>query len=578
MKVAGADELDLSPYAGRWVAIIRGRVAGVGFTAAQARLAAKRNRPKEEPELIFVPPETPSPQRLDPRSRKGKEVKQAKADPQQPVQFIPPGSRIEQVCRFVAGRGEAYLVGGYLRDLLMGRFSHDLDLAVREDGFSLARRIADRFGGFFVPLDRERNTGRAVLQDEKGERLFVDVARLRGGDIQADLAGRDFTVDAMALPLSGSQTLIDPFGGREDLQRGSLRVVSPRAFRDDPLRTLRAVRLAAELNFRIEPRTESLIRRDAAFLPSVSAERKRDELVKILALPHSAAHLAKLDELGLLGILFPELAATKGVSQSEPHYLDVFQHSLETVGCLEAMLALMRGEEAGQGCKATPKREDLAPLHPERLLEHLTRPTSGDRTRLIILKLTALLHDVGKPLTVKVERGRTRFFGHEGLGGRMTARIFGRLRFSAAEKRMARTIVVHHMRPALLAQVKVFTRRAVYRFFRDTGEAGVEVILLSLADHLATWGPHLIPARWHKRLAVASHLLNEFYTRYREVVSPPKLIDGKDLMTRFGLPPGPLVGRILEAVREAQAAGEIRTKEEALQLAAHLLDKNAKGR
>ena len=204
-------------------------------------------------------------------------------------EIIPKGSIVERICRFLRARHvEFYLVGGYVRDQLLGRPSHDADFVVAGEALRLARKVADRFGGHFFPLDKERDTGRAILRDEEGEPFFVDFARLRGEDIVADLALRDFTIDAIALDLSDpvGPRLIDPYDGCDDLRAGLVRAVSEEAFRDDPLRTLRAVRLAAELGMAIEPHTEALLREAAPLISRVSAERVRDELIeRIKAVP-----------------------------------------------------------------------------------------------------------------------------------------------------------------------------------------------------------------------------------------------------------------------------------------------------
>ena len=482
-------------------------------------------------------------------------------------EIIPKGSIVERICRFLRARHvEFYLVGGYVRDQLRGRPSHDADFVVAGEALRLARKVADRFGGHFFPLDKERDTGRAILRDEEGEPFFVDFARLRGEDIVADLALRDFTIDAIALDLSDpvGPRLIDPYDGCDDLQAGLVRAVSEEAFRDDPLRTLRAVRLAAELGMSIEPHTEALLREAAPLINRVSAERVRDELSKIVTQPGAADHLRYLDELGLLPFLIPEVEPMKGLEQPSPHHLDVFEHSLETVRWLEALVDTLQGKskEAKGALALVPER--LGPFAP-RLTAHLARPASGGRTRLTMLKLAAFLHDVGKPATRSLdEEGRIHFFGHEGKGAAMAAAILRRLRFSAGEVRLVRTIIAHHMRPMQMARQEAITKRATYRFFRDMGEAGVDTLLVCLADHLATWGPHLRASRWERRVELVASLLEDYYLRRREVISPPKLLNGRDLMRELGLEEGPRIGQLLEAVREAQVEGKVRTREEAL--------------
>jgi putative nucleotidyltransferase with HDIG domain len=489
------------------------------------------------------------------------------------IELIPKGSIVEQVCAFLRARSvEAYLVGGCVRDWLLGRSSHDIDFAVAGDAVKLARQVADRMRGAFVLLDEERCTGRVVTRGEDGQRLFIDFARLQGDDIITDLSRRDFTVNAIAVAVADVESLshvIDPYDGRRDVQLGLVRAVSETAFRDDPLRTLRAVRIAAEMEASIEQGTEELLRRAVRLIANVSAERVRDELARILALPGAAQNLRYLDELGLLTTVIPELETLKGVEQSEPHYLDVFEHSLETVGRLEGVIHALKGYEGEGELSLVPLL--LSPFS-RRLSAHLSQPISGDRTRLTVLKLAALLHDLGKPATRSVDdEGGIHFYGHEGEGAEVVGAILRRLRFGGSEVALAKTIVANHMRPCLLAGQEVVTRRAVYRFFRDTGDTGVDTLLLYLADHLATWGPNLRMARWRRRVESVASMLADYYERHQKVISPPKLISGHDLMEEFGLEGGPRIGELLEAVREAQAEGEVRTQEDALALVEGLL-------
>jgi len=373
-------------------------------------------------------------------------------------EIVPKGSIVEQVCAFLQRRSvKAYLVGGCVRDWLRGRSSHDIDFAVAGDAVKLARQVADRVGGAFVLLDDERGTGRVVTRDADGQRLFIDLARLQGDDIIADLSKRDFTVNAMAIDIADIEScIIDPYGGQQDLQLGLVRVVSETAFRDDPLRTLRAVRIAAEMGASIEQRTEELLRQAVPLITTVSAERVRDELTKILDLPGAAQNLRYLDELGLLTAIIPELGTLRGVEQSEPHYLDVFEHSLETVRWLEEVVESLEGKRARDNALSLIGGR-LGPFSP-RLAAHLSQPISGDRTRLTLLKFVALLHDLGKPATKSMDdEGRIHFYGHEQEGARIAGHILRRLRFGGKEVSLAQTIVANHMRPPLLAEQEVVT-------------------------------------------------------------------------------------------------------------------------
>jgi len=365
--------------------------------------------------------------------------------------------------------------------------------------------------------------------------------------------------------------------------------VSERSIKRDPVRALRAVRLAASLGFALANETRALMRRDGAAIAGVSGERVRDELAKLLCQPSAAQWLHVLDQVGLLTILFPELEASRGETQPAPHHLDVLDHSLAIVGTLESIIQVIvddvqcalygdREADAGSqgGADVSPfshlqypvSNTDLEVLaaFAERICAHLGEPLGHERPRVVTLKLAALLHDVSKPARRSVEEsGRIRFFGHEQTGARVVADVFHRLRFSRPEVRTAETIVRHHMRPLLLASQQSVSSRAVYRFFRDTEHAGVDVVLHSLADQRATYAPGTEEDAWARLVGVAARMLGDYWDR-RELVTPPAVISGRDVIEVFDVEPGPMIGELLESVREAQVAGKVRTRDQALEL------------
>ncbi len=472
----------------------------------------------------------------------------------------------EQIIGWLAGQDmQAYLVGGCVRDRLIGRPIYDLDIAAAGDGMLVARRLANRFGGAYYPLDETRATGRAILRDQEGSQLVVDVARLRGIDLAADLADRDFTINALAANVRAPEEIIDLHGGMDDLRAGIIRPVSDGSIRNDPLRALRAVRQAAELGLTLAPETEALIRRDGAAVasPEVAGERTRDELGRLLARPHSAGPLARMDDLGLLTTILPELEPLRGLAQPPPHHLDVLAHSLKLVDCLEQIAA-----QAGAG-EALP--EELAPFA-GRLRAHFARKLSETRPRLVTLKLAALLHDTGKAQARVLDetpgRERIRFTGHDQIGAGLVEEALRRLRFSAAEVRLGKAIARHHMRPLLLAGQESVSARAVYRFFRDTDRAGVDILMHALADQMATHAPGAGDDERRRLVSLTARMLGDYWERPAERVSPPELINGNDLLQELGLKPGPQIGELLEVVREAQVSDQVHTREEALALVA----------
>jgi poly(A) polymerase len=260
--------------------------------------------------------------------------------------------------------------------------------------------------------------------------------------------------------------------------------------------------------------------------------------------------------LGLLDPIMPELAATKGATQPKEHFWDVFDHSLETVAAVERLLQEEGGEVEDELLTLVPRSPDIA--------QHFAQEIAGGRTRRVLLKLAGLLHDLGKPTTKTVEQnGRMRFLGHAKLGAAMAVQLMERLRFSNREINMVQLMIEHHMRPGYMVAQEMPSRRAIYRYFRDTAEVGIGTLFLGLADHLAVRGPTLDLDEWHRHVETTQYVLFKWFQEQATVV-PPKLIDGHTLVDKLGLAPGPQIGESLEAVREAQAAGEISTAEEAL--------------
>jgi poly(A) polymerase len=275
--------------------------------------------------------------------------------------------------------------------------------------------------------------------------------------------------------------------------------------------------------------------------------------------------LPYLDELGLLTAIFPEMALAKGVGQPKEHFWDVFEHSLKAVVAVDFLLRQGSWEYAGdEVLAAAPWSEVLA--------RHFARPVSGGSTRRSLLKLAALLHDVAKPQTKAVtEDGRTRFLGHDKEGAAVAADILERLRFSGKEVKLVGIMINYHMRPGQMSQGELPSRRAIYRYFRDSGDAGTDILFLSLADHLATRGPDLSLTGWQEHTRLVEYVLTQ-HAEQEKLVSPAKLVSGHDLVNVFNMKPGPRMGQLLEAVREAQASGEVATREEALALVRERLE------
>ncbi|MDO9303229.1 MAG: HD domain-containing protein [Anaerolineales bacterium] len=530
-----------SPYTGRWVARVRGKIIAQGDTPEQALRASQQSRHKEKPEIIFM-------------------------------LSLPP--LIKRVMDILPADQEIYLVGGAVRDLLLSRPSPDLDFALPANGISLARTVANALDAAFLPLDDERDTGRVIFTDESGSRIFLDFAVYRGADLLADLRARDFTINAIAYNLR-DETIIDPTEGGKDLRAKVIRACSPTALSDDPVRILRAIRLAAAFDFHIEKNTRELMKQSADQLVRISAERLRDEVFKILKGPKPNACMSALEMLGVLPYVMPELVAMKGVEQSEPHMHDVWTHTLAVLDHLDQIISALRvGYDAE---KTNDMFTGLLGLrlgrYREQIASHFAESLNVDRSLRSLLFFTALYHDVSKPQTKTIEEaGRIRFFDHDVKGADVAAERLHFFNVSNDEVERAQTIIRNHMRIHFFAdrldkEKQSPSRKAIYRFFRDSGKAGIDLVLLGLADVRATRAHALTIETWNIYLDIARILLENYFEKPEEIISPPRLLDGKLLMKELGIKPGPIVGQLLESIRENQAAGKIETRDQALAFA-----------
>lgn len=533
-----ADEL--SAYAGRWVATIGQRVVAQGGTPSQALKAAKAACFKETPQVVYVAST-------------------------QPILFP---EILTQISSILPPDLPVFLVGGAVRDALLQKESHDLDFVTVRDSLAAGRKVANALEGAFFILDDQRQTARVVLKDKHGARQTLDFALMRGSSIEADLLDRDFTVNAMAVDIRSPHALLDPTGGTADLLAKKLRACSPQAMRNDPIRVMRGVRLAAAYSFHIHLETRHNMRQAAAGLSEISPERLRDELWRILSGVQPGTVLRALDLLGALHYITPEIEALKGVSQSFPHTEDVYQHTLNTLHQMEKLLGFLSStphpDESGNlwlgllSAKLGRYRPYFQP--------YLQTQLNPDRSFRGMLLLAALYHDAGKPATREVEAaGRVRFFSHEVTGEKLATQRGRALALSNVEIERIATVVRHHMRPMLLAnQAKEPSARAIYRFFRDCGEAGVDICLLSLADTLSTYGTSLDQNTWMQHLNVVRKLLEAWWETPQKSVLPPALLNGDQIMAELNLPPGPVIGELIELLREAQVCGEIRDRQQAI--------------
>lgn len=459
-----------------------------------------------------------------------------------------------------------YCVGGFLRDHVLGRTNNDLDFAVEKDALKVAKLFADKIKGAYVILDQERGCAR-VIKKIKQKTYTFDLADFRADTFLEDLAHRDFTINTLAMDIACitpsteiSQVILDHKRGIKDIKAKRIKRTSVRALREDPLRMVRAFSLQANLGFRIELSTLNQIRKEKDAICTVSSERVRDELFKILSSPNAAKVLRAMDRIGLLAKVMPQITVMYGCTQGGYHHLDVWPHSIETVRQLEKVF-----------------KKDINKFNEEDVLdirEYLDEKLGGECARFALIKLAALLHDVGKPDTRKKRpEGGFSFHGHERVGRDIVRHVARMLKLSTRQRHMVEDMVIFHLRPGYLSNFKQPSTRMVFRYFRDTKDEALSILLLCLADQRATCGSLTTEKDQRHHEKITYDLIERYLAKKREKPLV-HFINGDDLIKKFKLKPSPLFGQILTEVEEQQVLGKVSTKQEALALVKVLVERN----
>jgi poly(A) polymerase len=451
----------------------------------------------------------------------------------------------------LAGR-QAWLVGGAVRDRVLGRAVSDFDIVIDGEPSEVARAIAKAAraagpGAASFALSDVFGAWRVVARDRSWQ---VDVERLRGETLERDLQLRDFTVNAIAETLDVAGTIEDPLGGLIDLQARRLRLAGPQAFEDDPLRVLRLVRVAVELDLQPESSTLAAARLCASRLVEVSPERVFAELRRVIASSRPLRGLELMDDLGITRIVLPELEALRGVEQSHFHHRDVYGHTLEA---LEQAVAL----QADPGTV-------LGERHAQPVGAFLAEPLADEMTRGEGLRWGALLHDAAKPATRAVQSdGRVTFMGHDKLGAELARSVLGRLHASGRLRDHLAGLVRHHLRLGfLIHQPQPLERATVFDYLHRCDPVEVDVTLLSVCDRLATRGASS-EAAIERHLRLADRMLDDALA-WRAHGPPKPLLRGDRLAEQLGIELGPRVGELLAELLRAQYAGDVHTAEQAL--------------
>ncbi len=445
-----------------------------------------------------------------------------------------------------------YLVGGSVRDLLIGeRDIKDIDLLMPAGSEAVARDFADKINGSFFFLDQERKITRVVKHAER-EPLQFDFTNFEGPDLNADLARRDFTINAMALDLRefiktrSLKKIVDLFHGKDAVRSKLIRAVKPEVLDEDPLRLLRAVRFAATLGFTIDNATAGYIRHRSKRITEPSPERLRDELFLLLAERDAKEHLQLMDSLGLLSPLLPELEPLRGFAPGRYHIHDVLTHSIKTAGYIDSVLDDL---------------PNISPDHAARLLSHLEESLELHIPRKAALRFACVLHDMAKPETFTTVDGHVRFHGHDNIGAEKATLVCRRFRLSRDTEKVVTMVIKQHMRLFNLSAPGGPSKNAMYRYCRDLGDALPESLVLAQADARATY-EIMSKENFTDTGRTMAAVLDYYYEKFLKTESRP-LVTGQDLI-EFGFKPGPRFREILEVIKEQQAEGIVKDRQEAL--------------
>ncbi|MGV8146010.1 MAG: CCA tRNA nucleotidyltransferase [Alkaliphilus sp.] len=446
---------------------------------------------------------------------------------------------------------QTYLVGGAIRDSLLGRETKDFDFVTSKDPRTLTEKLAHMFGGTMVEISREHEIFRVILKNVG----TFDFSKIKGGKIEEDLYARDFSINAMAYCLNDSwgikkEKIIDPFGGMKDLEEKKIRHLHTNTFIDDPLRMIRAVRLMTRLDFDMDEETQRAIRINAEIIDRVAGERIATEIFAILKEKRTAYYLDYMDKkLLLLDKVFPELRQMKGIGECKYHVVDSLTHSIKTVECIEEVIY------------ANKFFEDHIRVSYE---NHTDEILSANRRRLELIKLGALFHDIGKPSAKKVDKdGRVRFRGHEITGAKIAMDYAKKLMLSKKEQKILYKYVEMHMAPLVLYKSNDVSANALYKVFEKMGEETLDILLIALADIVST-RKLLNPGEEMGMFKVhVEYIVNNYLTRYSPLIKKP-VISGEELMEQFNILEGIEIGELQEKIRKDIYFGKVSSSKESV--------------
>lgn len=438
-------------------------------------------------------------------------------------------------------KAEIYLVGGALRDYYLGNENFDKDLIIKNTvAKDFAKNLAKELDAIFVPLDEKNKIYRIIMQDKIN---YIDVAGVIGENLEDDLKRRDLTINSIAINLKTFE-IIDINGGINDLKTKKIRGISEENFTEDPLRLLRIYRFQANLGFEVDDKLTQIVTKYANKIHNSAQERISYEFLKTFSGDFCVNALLEMDKTGLLKEILPITEELKTVPPNLHHHLDLFHHSIEIIKQLQEIYE-----------KSSPKVQ-----------EHLQQTDFGGASRFTHLKLSGLLHDIGKPSTwtIEEETGKHRFIKHDDVGSKMAAKILRTSKFSKKQIDYITKMIKYHIYPSHVIAAPEMTDKIYMRFIRKMENEAIDVILLAMADRLSARGVEITDDVVNKNIGGLQKLL-DYYLNIEDSLEPlPKLISGEEIMELLNIRPSKELGTIIKVLKEAQLSGDVSTKEDAI--------------
>jgi len=449
---------------------------------------------------------------------------------------------INVVISLLNKNSELYLIGGFLRDKLLHKESLDLDFVVKgQNAIELAKQFADKTNSYFILLDETHEIARVVAQDKLH---YFDFARCENDDITHDIARRDLTINSICLMLYPQNKIIDKFNGIGDLKTKQIKCISENNLTDDPLRILRVYRFASILDFEINTETLNLTEKHHKLIHNVADERILTELLKLFEGKNSSKTTTMMKNSNILYELFDLLEKEVKVPPNSHHHLPLIEHSIETVHQLEKTIVNM----------------------PDFVKNKLNSYQTNGVKYISLLKLSCLLHDVGKPNTWTIEEnGRHRFINHDSVGAELLKPELKKMKFSKSQIKYITTLVKHHIYPSQLARENEDANdKAIFRMFRKLGDYTIDVLLLAMSDRLSARGEAITEEMVKNNIDTLTkylYMYNEFIKTSKPL---PKLLDGNEISKILNIPKDKQLGYIIKSLYNAQLSGNVNNKEEAI--------------